>query len=258
MPQLARGARLATRGAASATRGSYPAVPTLVLSGELDSITTPAEGAIVAAQFPAARQVIVANSFHVTAEDATDTCAVRILRKFVTRPRTGLTAKLLACAHEVPPLRAVADYPRSYRDGSPARSLPGSGVGSDALHASAGAVRTVSDLLTRWLSNYSGAGHGLQGGTWTYTGDHVVHFKLTNVRLMDDLAVSGRVTWSRYRHRVVAHVDISQARPHGDVLSTSPVTGHLDLRWNDRALGARALIEGRLGGHPVVADLRAP
>ena len=96
--------------------GSYPAVPTLVLSGELDSITTPAEGALVAGQFPAARQVIVANSFHVTAEDATDRCAVRILRQFVARPRTGLTARRLSCANQVPPLRAVADYRRSYRD----------------------------------------------------------------------------------------------------------------------------------------------
>ena len=66
--------------------GSYPAVPTLVLSGELDSITTPAEGALIARDFPAARQVIVANSFHVTADGDTDNCAVLILRQFVTPP----------------------------------------------------------------------------------------------------------------------------------------------------------------------------
>ena len=64
--------------------GSYPAVPTLVLSGELDSITTPEEGALIARDFSAARQVIVANSFHVTADGDTDNCAVVILRQFVT------------------------------------------------------------------------------------------------------------------------------------------------------------------------------
>ena len=37
--------------------GHYPSVPTLVLSGELDSITTPAEGALVTAEFPGARHV---------------------------------------------------------------------------------------------------------------------------------------------------------------------------------------------------------
>ena len=35
--------------------GHYPDVPVLVLSGELDSITTPAEGALVTAQFPRRR-----------------------------------------------------------------------------------------------------------------------------------------------------------------------------------------------------------
>jgi hypothetical protein len=33
--------------------------PVLVLSGELDSITTPAEGRMVTEQFPRARQVVV-------------------------------------------------------------------------------------------------------------------------------------------------------------------------------------------------------
>ncbi len=64
----------------------YPSVPTLVLSGELDSITTPTEGAIVARQFPHARQILIANSFHVTADGDTDHCAVGILRRFVQTP----------------------------------------------------------------------------------------------------------------------------------------------------------------------------
>jgi len=59
---------------------------------------------------PAARQVIVANSFHVTADGDTDNCAVLILRQLVTRPRTGLTAGRVSCANQVPPLRAVANY----------------------------------------------------------------------------------------------------------------------------------------------------
>ena len=166
--------------------GSYPAVPTLVLSGELDSITTPAEGALIASEFPAAHQVIVANSFHVTADGDTDNCAVQILRQFVARPRTGLTARRVSCANQVPPLRAVADYGRSYRDGSAARALPGSAVGGNGLHAAASAVRTAADLLDRWFDNYSGSGHGLHGGTWSYTGDRVVHFRVKNVRLTQE------------------------------------------------------------------------
>jgi pimeloyl-ACP methyl ester carboxylesterase len=238
--------------------GSYPVVPTLVLSGELDSITTPQEGSLIAGEFPAARQVIVANSFHVTADGDTDKCAVRILRQFVTRPRTGLTARRVSCANQVPPVRAVADYGRSYRDGSSARALPGSEVGTEALHASASAVRTAADLLDRWFDNYSGSGHGLHGGTWSYTGDKVVHFRVRNLRLTRDLAVSGHVTWARYRHTVVARLDISRVRPRGGGVLPSPVNGQLVARWDSRAFGAQATIHGRLGGHNLVARLRAP
>ena len=76
-PRNHRGRRAAT----------IPQTPVLVLSGELDSITTAAEGAIVVRQFPNARQVVVANSFHVTAVGDTDRCAVTVLRYFVRDPR---------------------------------------------------------------------------------------------------------------------------------------------------------------------------
>ncbi|MSY41114.1 MAG: alpha/beta fold hydrolase, partial [Actinobacteria bacterium] len=42
--------------------GRYPDIPTLVLSGELDTITTVAEGDLVAAQFARSRHVTLANS----------------------------------------------------------------------------------------------------------------------------------------------------------------------------------------------------
>ena len=67
-------------------RAGYPPVPVLVLSGELDSITTPAEGHLVAQQFPNAQQVVVRNSFHVTAMGDTDGCAQSLVRAFVLDP----------------------------------------------------------------------------------------------------------------------------------------------------------------------------
>ena len=78
--------------------GSYADVPVLVLSGELDSITTAAEGDLVAEQWPNARHVVVANSFHVTAVGDTDDCAVRVLRSFVAKPSAPLRK---ACAKDV-------------------------------------------------------------------------------------------------------------------------------------------------------------
>jgi pimeloyl-ACP methyl ester carboxylesterase len=238
--------------------GSYPAVPALVLSGEFDSLTTPEEGALIANAFPVARQVIVANSFHVTAVGDADDCAVRIVRGFVRHPHTGLTARRLSCASEVPPLRAVVNYHRSYREDSPARAVHGSHPGALTLVAAAGAVRTTGDLIDRWWNNYSGVGHGLHGGKWSYTGDKVTHFKLKKLRLYRNLAVSGHVTWDRYGHSVVASLDIRRVRPNGHVVSGSPVNGHLEAHWDSRTFGARALIAGSLGGHAVVARMRAP
>jgi hypothetical protein len=233
-------------------------VPTLVLTGELDSITTPAEGAMVASQFPNARHVIVANSFHVTAIGDTDDCAVRIVRAFIRHPQTGLTPGLMSCAGQVPPLRAVADYHVSYRLDSPARAVRGSHAGGRRLRASASAVRTAADLLDRWWNNYSGTGHGLHGGTWSYSGDTVVHFTVHKVRLNRDLAVTGQVTWARYGQSVVVSLDIRQVRPNGHVVTGSPVNGHLTARWDSRAPGARAVIDARLGGHAFVARMTAP
>jgi len=238
--------------------GRYPATPTLVLSGELDSITTAEEGAQVAAGFPAARHVQVANSFHVTALGDTDDCAVHIVRRFVARPRHGLTASRLGCANEIPPLRAVAYYPRSFRQVPPAAARPGTTVSRPALRAAGAAVRTGADLLDRWFNNYSGTGRGLHGGRWSYRGDRVVTFRLRRVRLHADLAVSGRLTWSRYGHTVRAHLRVRRTRPSGAARPGGRVDGTLDAEWDTRAPGAAATVAGRLDGRPLSATLRAP
>lgn len=166
--------------------GSYPDVPVLVLSGELDSITTPAEGAMIVEQFPDATQVVVPNSFHVTALGDTDGCASAMVRRFVRDP----SAEPGTCDGRIPPVDAMPAFPRSVDDLGRKRTV-------DA---------TVADVMDRWWNNYSGHGVGLRGGTFRYTGGAVVTFRLDEVRLVDDLAVSGRVVWDRYAGTVRLHV----------------------------------------------------
>ena len=68
--------------------GHYPAVPTLVLSGELDSITTPAEGALVAGAVPARRAGASSPTASTSPPTATPTTAPsRIVRALRARPR---------------------------------------------------------------------------------------------------------------------------------------------------------------------------
>src|SRR5262245_1488080 len=60
----------------------YPDVPTLVLNGDLDTITATSGAEEVARRFPASTFVGVANSVHVTALADWDLCASRIYARF--------------------------------------------------------------------------------------------------------------------------------------------------------------------------------
>lgn len=174
--------------------GSYPDVPVLVLSGELDSITTPAEGALVAAQLPGATQVVVPNSFHVTALGDTDGCASDLVRRFIRRPERSPGAH--PCRGRTHRVDAPGIFPRH----------------AAQLGLRRTAAATVADVVDRWWNNYSGHGVGLRGGRFTYTGNVVTRFRLHRVRLVEDLPVSGRVVWYRYRERIVAHLTAGEQR----------------------------------------------
>jgi pimeloyl-ACP methyl ester carboxylesterase len=221
--------------------GHYSHVPTLVLSGELDSITTPAEAAMVTRQFPRAKHIVVANSFHVDAVGDTDDCAVRIVRRFLRTPshwpRHG-------CAAHVAPIRTMGLFPRSLA-GVPA----GSGHASLlARRVAPAAAATVADLLDRWWNNYSGHDVGLRGGHWSYTGDLTTVFHLHGLRLASDLAVSGTAHWKRYANRIRVDLRVAGHRKHG----------HLRGHWDVRKVGARATLRGSFGGHAVAITFRAP
>lgn len=183
--------------------GGYPDVPVLVLNGELDSITTPAEGAMIVRQFPNARQVVVPNSFHVTAEGDIDGCASALVRSFVRQPSASIPAR--PCAGRTTVVDAPGVFPRSVADLGRRRTVRA----------------TVEDVIDRWWNNYSGHGVGLRGGTWTYTGDAVTRFHLHRVRLVRDLAVSGLVRWDRYAGTIA--VDLTAGgRPVARTVEIAP------------------------------------
>jgi hypothetical protein len=225
--------------------GSYPGLPVLVLTGELDTITTPAEGTLVARQFPQARRVLVRNSFHVTAVGDTDDCAQRIVRDFVTSPRGTPPAELRACPRQVPPIRVPGSFPTTVADVRPA--VGGSAAAGRVART---AALTVADLTDRWWNNYSGHGVGLRGGRWTYAGYDRVRFDLTDVRLVSDLSVSGRAVWDRDAETMAVDLVV---RADGVYPS-----GRLRGRWDTRAVGATAVLTGSLGGHWVRVTLPAP
>ncbi len=220
--------------------GAYADVPVLVLSGELDSITTAAEGDLVADQWPDARHVVVANSFHVTAVGDTDRCAVLILRSFVAKPSAPLKK---ACAKDVPAIRTQGFFPESLGRAAPVERV----AKLTAL--------TVADLQDRWWNNYSGHGVGLRGGTFTYSGDTV--FRLDRYSLVDGLAVSGTATWDRYGETMTVRLTI---RSHG---RTGTLRGHLGhphaqgpcrAQRNVRRRAGPGRLPGSVGPRPARGD----
>jgi pimeloyl-ACP methyl ester carboxylesterase len=237
--------------------GHYPSVPVLVLSGELDSITTPAEGDLVTAQFPRAVHVMIANSFHVTAEGDSDGCAVSIVRAFVADPSAGLTRSVLACAARVPPLRAAPTYVTTFVQMPSAVTCPGASTSLVGLKAADTAAQTVADVIDRWSNNFLGSGVGLYGGTWSYTGDAVTRFHLVGVRLTADLAVSGTVVWARYAHTVRVDLQIRQVTAAG-APRPGGITGSVRAGWQTRARDAIAAIGGQLDGQRLCASMPAP
>ena len=87
----------------------YPDIPALIISGDLDNMTTMADGAAVAAAFKHGVQVRIANSFHVNAlPHARSACAAGIVRAFMRTATVGDTS----CASQVPPLRLVPRFAR--------------------------------------------------------------------------------------------------------------------------------------------------
>ena len=180
-----------------------------------------------------------------------------------SRIRTGrLTAAELKCAHRK--FRRCASLGR-YR---PSFTATACGDGSLGIHgrcggrpwplAAAASAETVADLHDRWFNNYSGVGVGLYGGIWRYGGDHVVRFRLHKVRLTRDLAVSGRVTWSTYGHRLTCRLTVQRVTGSGHVVAGSAVDGTVSSHWNTRKRGAIALLTGDLGARRLHASLRAP
>src|SRR5262249_41615333 len=93
----------------------FPSVPTLLLSGDLDSVTSPEDASQAAAQFPNVLHLVIPNLTHVTAyyysdvgylPDGGDTthCVEGIVRRFISDLSAGDTS----CIRTVRPLRTPA------------------------------------------------------------------------------------------------------------------------------------------------------
>jgi pimeloyl-ACP methyl ester carboxylesterase len=226
----------------------YPDVPALIISGELDSITTMADGAAVAAAFRHGVQVRIANSFHVNAlPRARSDCGAELVRRFITTLAAGDTS----CASRVPPVRLVPRFAATAHDLEPAAELPGNSASPRQLRIVSAALQTAGDLLARVDANSTDHGRGLRGGTFRLKRSGAgVRIELHQVRWTRNVAVSGRISRPRGRHGMV--------RALLRVWSPEDPIGRLTVEWPEGVDHSEAQIRGTFGTKQVLAKTAAP
>ncbi|MGA8574431.1 MAG: alpha/beta fold hydrolase [Candidatus Cybelea sp.] len=221
----------------------FPNVPVLVLNGDLDTITTPEEGAKAARLFARSSHVIVANTGHVTALDDFGGCAESIVRRF-----TQTKIVDAQCASQVPALHLVPAFSRTVEEVAPATPLSGNAAPVKQRRAAADAVLAAADVLARSYEFGFNAGLGLRGGMYkAKPGNARDRATLAQVRWTNDLAVSGSADFDARRAHASAHLTLTGAS-----------TGTLDVTWPTLGSSASAVLDGTVDGYHLRATMPAP
>jgi hypothetical protein len=225
----------------------YPDVPVLVVSGDLDNMTSVADGAAAAARFPAAHHVVITNGLHVNAlPHSRSECGAQLVRRFLT----NLSTEDDSCAAQVPPVRLVPRFARHAGQLAPAQALTGNQAGAPALRVVSAVLLTCEDAIARARADGAGRGVGLRGGAVTVTAAQPgYHLTLHQLRWTQDVAVSGELDWPGRSGTV--HATVELAGPDG-------MRGRLELQWPEGLAHARATVSGTLGGERVAAEAAAP
>jgi pimeloyl-ACP methyl ester carboxylesterase len=224
----------------------YPQVPVLVVSGELDSMTSPADGAAAAAHYPHGHHVVIANSFHVNAlPRARSECAAVLVRRFFATLATGDES----CAAAVPPVRLVPRFARQAHELPAATASAGNDASAEQLRVVTAALLTCEDVLVRAEEYGAGRGVGLRGGSFSVVAaGEGFRLTLRDVRWTEDVSASGRIDWPGRSGVVKAAV----------ALQTPDGAGSLELSWPEGVSDGRATVRGTLGGAAVGAEAPAP
>jgi pimeloyl-ACP methyl ester carboxylesterase len=224
----------------------YPDVPVLVISGELDNMTSPAGAAYAAAHFAHAEHLIVANGFHDNAQPhSRSECGEIIARRFLDTLHTGDES----CAREVPPVRLVPRFARHAAGLDAARATPGNQADEQALRVVSAALLTAADVIARARDNGAGPGAGLRGGSFLAARAGAGYrLTLKSVRWTEDVVVSGDIDWPGRTGLVHARL----------VLMAPGASGTLVASWPEGIATAQARVSGRLADRVVAAEAPAP
>ena len=235
----------------------FPKTPTLVLSGELDTVTSPSEGRATAALFPSGTFLETRNMVHESAvgdagyfvppngQDLSD-CIGPIVRYFI---QSGGVVGDTSCNRNIRPIRTVPGFATSYASVAPAMALTGNETDETGLRLASAAAETVGDAIARYYVSTTGAGAGLRGGTFSFKASATGYvLKLHELKWSEDVSVNGTVDWNQLTGNIAANVTVT-APGH---------SGELDIAWNDQLTDAEASLSGKIDGTALIAERPAP
>lgn len=227
----------------------FPAIPALVLSGDLDSVQVPsADARKVAGLFPRSTFVELADSGHHTVFSSRSDCSTKLVQRFLSSFTAGNTACARSTAFVFP---AVGRFPRTAADTSPATV---SSRGTDRStpidrKVAAAAGDSLKDVLDHALLTNSD-GVGLRGGSYrAQFAKSGLKLKLHAVRFTSDVTTTGRAAWSFSNNVATARFTV-----HGPAREA----GRLTVRGTWLAPGAGKLtITGTLNAHTLALTIPA-
>lgn len=225
---------------------AYPDVPVLVLSGDLDNMTTLADGAAAAAHFKRGHQIVIRNGFHVNAlPRSRGNCAADLARRFIERLDVGNDD----CKTDIPPVRLLDRFAQSFTEVDPAQENGSNHAEARDLRLAAAVVQTLGDVAIRAKLNESGHGVGLRGGRFeVHAARDGVHVQLHELRYTSDLALSGSFDVTAKDASALANVVL---------VSTDGTHGALRVSWQDTP-AARVHLSGHIGQHGIEATTTLP
>jgi pimeloyl-ACP methyl ester carboxylesterase len=182
----------------------FPAVPTLVLTGDLDTVVPSSNVRAVARQFPRAQVVTVANTGHVTAP--TSSCTIGLVTRFV-ETAAPVDAR---CASRFNPFYGVSRFAQSARDANapPLDRGRGNRATAGQRRVAAMAWAAAYDAIQRTFRMSGHTGVGLRGGTFSIGGTATLVLTYHRVRFANDVAVNGTANVDFGTGKLNAHLVI--------------------------------------------------
>ncbi len=240
------------------TSGSPPlfaaTLPVLVLGGELDTWTPPADiGKVLAEIGGHTRFIELANATHVVGQGST-VCGSALIQAFVSAP-ARLDSLDAGCASQVPAIHTIGAFPARLADVKPLQPEPAAAAvrSAVALKLASAALATAGDAVAREAAIATSLDRGLHGGDVTADAAGTV-LHLHGDQLVPGVAVSGTVTLAP----APVALDGQSAHAQLSVSAQGQPAASFTADWSTQGTAARAQVSGTVGGETVSGSTFAP